>query len=112
MATSKPAAIKKPASRELVLTLSREIYDAVERVTRQAAERIKALEARVTKLESLPAMVASGHRDGDRYLPGAYVERNGALFRCTRATREKPGQSDHCAAVTAIKVHMPYRTGS
>jgi hypothetical protein len=70
-----------------------------------AAARIKALQKRVAELEAAPAMVATGYKDGFRYLPGAHVERNGALYKCIRGTREAPGESDAWEAVSAGCVH-------
>ena len=91
----------KPATVAQVLKLSEAQLDAVGRLV----SRIVELEKRIGELEKQPAMVAAGYKDGDRYLPGAWCERNGALYKSVRSTREKPGETDHWQAVSATRIH-------
>jgi len=101
---SKPAS--RPASFEQLMRISDAAREAIERVSKKADERIRALEGRIADLEDRdvttqraadpdePRMLAGAYESGLTYRRNAHVTWRGELWRALKDTNERPPHAD------------------
>ena len=75
---------------ELTLVMA----EATQRLFREVAERLRAIEQRIAALEAAPALVPGEFKAGAQYPAGAYATHRGCLWMAQKATAEAPGGQD------------------